>query len=302
LNNIKTEFTIKDLENFSGIKAHTIRIWEKRYSLFKPNRTDSNIRLYDIDDLQKLLNVSLLYNDGLKISKIAKLSDSELAMKVREYVFESNLENQASNSFKLAMLNFDESLFNKTYSNLLSQTSFRDVFKNIFIPLLNEIGVLWQVNSITPAHEHFISNLIKQKIHVNIEKLQLSQSNKQTKTFVLYLPINEIHDLGLLYLHFELLLHGHQSIYLGQSVPVGNLNDIQKIYKNVCYITYLTVEPSKETVDSYLKKVYDEVLLESTDTLWVLGSKVSQLKSQELLINSKIKLFKSLFDLLNILK
>ena len=302
MNNIKTEFTIKDLENFSGIKAHTIRIWEKRYSLFKPNRTDSNIRLYDIDDLQKLLNVSLLYNDGLKISKIAKLSDSELAMKVREYVFESNLENQASNSFKLAMLNFDESLFNKTYSNLLSQTSFRDVFKNIFIPLLNEIGVLWQVNSITPAHEHFISNLIKQKIHVNIEKLQLSQSNKQTKTFVLYLPINEIHDLGLLYLHFELLLHGHQSIYLGQSVPVGNLNDIQKIYKNVCYITYLTVEPSKETVDSYLKKVYDEVLLESTDTLWVLGSKVSQLKSQELLINSKIKLFKSLFDLLNILK
>jgi len=301
LNNIKTEFTIKDLENFSGIKAHTIRIWEKRYSLFKPNRTDSNIRLYDIDDLQKLLNVSLLYNDGLKISKIAKLSDSELVMKVREYVFESNLENQASNSFKLAMLNFDESLFNKTYNNLLSQTSFRDVFKNIFIPLLNEIGVLWQVNSITPAHEHFISNLIKQKIHVNIEKLQLSQSNKQTKTFVLYLPINEIHDLGLLYLHFELLLHGHQSIYLGQSVPVGNLNDIQKIYKNVCYITYLTVEPSKETVDSYLKKVYDEVLLESTDTLWVLGSKVSQLKSQELLINSKIKLFKSLFDLLNIL-
>ena len=302
MNNIKTEFTIKDLENFSGIKAHTVRIWEKRYSLFKPNRTDSNIRLYDIDDLQKLLNVSLLYNDGLKISKIAKLSDSELAMKVREYVFESNLENQASNSFKLAMLNFDESLFNKTYNNLLSQTSFRDVFKNIFIPLLNEIGVLWQVNSITPAHEHFISNLIKQKIHVNIEKLQLSQSNKQTKTFVLYLPINEIHDLGLLYLHFELLLHGHQSIYLGQSVPVGNLNDIQKIYKNVCYITYLTVEPSKETVDSYLKKVYDEVLLESTDTLWVLGSKVSQLKSQELLINSKIKLFKSLFDLLNILK
>jgi len=302
LNNIKTEFTIKDLENFSGIKAHTIRIWEKRYSLFKPNRTDSNIRLYDIDDLQKLLNVYLLYNDGLKISKIAKLSDSELAMKVREYVFESNLENQASNSFKLAMLNFDESLFNKTYNNLLSQTSFRDVFKNIFIPLLNEIGVLWQVNSITPAHEHFISNLIKQKIHVNIEKLQLSQPNKQTKMFVLYLPINEIHDLGLLYLHFELLLHGHQSIYLGQSVPVGNLNDIQKIYKNVCYITYLTVEPSKETVDSYLKKVYDEVLLESTDTLWVLGSKVSQLKSQELLINSKIKLFKSLFDLLNILK
>jgi len=301
LNNIKTEFTIKDLENFSGIKAHTIRIWEKRYSLFKPNRTDSNIRLYDIDDLQKLLNVSLLYNDGLKISKIAKLSDSELAMKVREYVFESNLENQASNSFKLAMLNFDESLFNKTYNNLLSQTSFRDVFKNIFIPLLNEIGVLWQVNSITPAHEHFISNLIKQKIHVNIEKLQLSQPNKQTKMFVLYLPINEIHDLGLLYLHFELLLHGHQSIYLGQSVPLGNLNDIQKIYKNVCYITYLTVEPSKETVDSYLKKVYDEVLLESTDTLWVLGSKVSQLKSQELLINSKIKLFKSLFDLLNIL-
>jgi DNA-binding transcriptional MerR regulator len=301
LNNIRTEFTIKDLENFSSIKAHTIRIWEKRYNLFKPNRTDSNIRTYDIDDLQKLLNVSLLYNDGLKISKIAKLNDNELSLKVRETAFVNGLETQASNSFKLSMLNFDEGLFNKTYNNLLSQTSFRDVFKNVFIPLLNEIGVLWQVNSITPAHEHFISNLIKQKIHINIEKLQLSQPDKQKKLFVLFLPMNEIHDLGLLYLHFELLLHGYQSIYLGQSVPVNNLSDIQKIYSDVCFVTYLTVEPLKEVLENYLQRIYNEVLESSNDTLWVLGPKIGQLDDSVLPKIERIKLFKSPYDLLNIL-
>ena len=206
MNNIRSEFTIKDLENFSGIKAHTIRIWEKRYDLLQPKRTDSNIRFYDLENLQKLLNISLLYNKGMKISKIAKLDRSGIEVQIREAVFEGNLESQASNSFKLAMLNFDEVLFNQTYNSLLAQTSFRDVFRNVFLPLMRDIGVLWQLDSITPAHEHFLTNLIRQKIYINIEKLQIAQKTESSKIFVLYLPMNEIHDLGLLYLHFELLL------------------------------------------------------------------------------------------------
>ncbi|MFZ2284599.1 MAG: MerR family transcriptional regulator [Lutibacter sp.] len=300
MNNIKTEFTIKDLENFSGIKAHTIRIWEKRYNLFEPKRTDSNIRYYDIDSLKKLLNVSLLYNNGLKISKIANLPEAKIALSVRELVFNKGAGSQASVSFKLAMLNFDEDLFNQTYNGLISQTSFRNIFTEVFIPFLSEIGILWQVHSITPAHEHFISHLIKQKILINTEKLQFLQPNRTGKKFVLYLPMNEIHELGLLYMHFELLFHGYHSVYLGQSVPVENLNDLQKVFDEICFLTYLTVEPSKETVEEYLQQVYSEILKDTNDTLWVLGSKLAQFDSDSFK-NDQIKIFKSPFDLLNIL-
>jgi len=253
-----------------------------------------------MDSLLKLLNVSLLYNNGLKISKIATLSKAKMELSIKELVFKEGFESKALTSFKLAMLNFDEGLFNQTYNSLISQSSFRAVFTEIFIPFLNEIGVLWQVQSITPAHEHFITNLIKQKILINTEKLQFLQPNKSSRKFVLYLPMNEIHELGLLYLHFELLFHGYHSIYLGQSVPVGNLKDLQNVFDDVCFVTYLTVEPSKETVEEYLQEVYTEVLLNTDDTLWVLGSKISQIDVNSFK-NDQIKIFMSLVDLLNIL-
>lgn len=296
MNNIKTEFTIKDLENFSGIKAHTIRIWEKRYNLLQPNRTVSNIRYYDIHNLQKLLNVSLLNSNGLKISRIADLAESQIAIKVRELVAKNGSNSQASNSFKLSMLNFDENLFNVTYNNLVATSSFRAIFKDVFLPFLDEIGMLWQVNSITPAHEHFITNLIKQKIHINIERLQLSQPTNNEKVFVLYLPLNEIHELGLIYIHFELLLHGYQSVYLGQSVPVSNLLDVQKVYDNICFVSYFTVEPSKISVQEYIGKVKDEILKNTNNELWVLGRKIELLTDFE--VNSNcVKLFNSINDL-----
>ena len=300
MNNIKTEFTIKDLENFSGIKSHTIRIWEKRYNLFQPKRTDFNIRYYDIDSLQKLLNITILYNNGLKISKIADLTDAKIILLVREIVFKNGIESQASISLKLSMLNFDENLFNQTYNSLITQKSFRLIFIDIFMPFMNEIGFLWQVSSITPAHEHFITHLIKQKIIINIDKIQLLPQSKEAKNFVLFLPINEIHELGLLFLHFELLFHGNHSIYLGQSVPVENLKDLQKIYTNIHFVTYLTVEPSKDSVDEYLNEIYSKVLQHSNDTLWVLGSKILQFDADSF-EDKQIKVCKSPADLLNIL-
>ena len=300
MNNIKSEFTIKDLENFSGIKAHTIRIWEKRYDLLHPNRTDSNIRLYNLENLVKLLNISLLYNNGMKISKIAKLDQAGMDVQIREVAFQGDVESQASNSFKMSMLNFDEVLFNQTYNSLVAQTSFRDVFRNVFLPLMKDIGFLWQLDSITPAHEHFITNLIKQKIYINIEKLQFSQHRTSDKLFVLYLPMNEIHELGLLYLHFELLLYGHRSIYLGQSVPTENLLDVKKLYSNVCYVTYLTVEPSEESVEDYLTEVKTNVLNGSGDTMWVFGYKLKGLDIQESL-GTSVKLFENPEDVLQLL-
>jgi DNA-binding transcriptional MerR regulator len=298
LNNIKSEFTIKDLENFSGIKAHTIRIWEKRYNLLQPKRTDSNIRYYNLESLQKLLNVNLLYNNGLKISKIAKLSDAKMALNVRELSFNKGFETEASNSLKLAMLNFDERMFNQIYNSLLDSNTFQYIFTKIFMPFLNEIGVLWQVNSITPAHEHFITNLIKQKIHINIEKIQHITSPYKSKKFVLYLPMNEIHELGLLYLHFELLMRGYYSIYLGQSVPIDNLQDLKDSEMETIFVTYLTVEPSKASVEIYLKQVFDTTLKYSNDSLWVLGYKTLQMELDAFKI-PQVQIFKTPLDLLN---
>lgn len=163
MNSVKTSFSIRDMENLSGIKAHTIRIWEKRYNLFRPERTNTNIRTYNITSLQKLLNVTLLYNNGYKISKIAKLGDEKIPALVNEIVSQKSEKNHTLNSLKLSMLNFDQSLFLKTYNGLMEEKSFTQIFNEVFIPLLNELGLLWQTNTISPAHEHFISNLIKQK-------------------------------------------------------------------------------------------------------------------------------------------
>ena len=136
MNNIKTIFSIRDLENLSGIKAHTIRIWEKRYNVLEPMRTDSNIRYYDIDNLQKLLNITLLHNHGYKISKISKLSDEGIPVLVREIISQKSARHHAINAFKMAMINFDQQLFANTYSSLLGEKSFRDIFYQVFIPLL----------------------------------------------------------------------------------------------------------------------------------------------------------------------
>ena len=165
MNSVKKSFGIRDLENLSGIKAHTIRIWEKRYGLLKPERTETNIRTYSLQSLQKLLNVTLLYNNGYKISKIADLPEGQIVQEVREIVAQNSVKSHAINAFKLAMINFDQSLFQKTYSGLLAERSFREIFWEVFMPLLHELGLLWQSDTIGPAHEHFITHLIKQKIY-----------------------------------------------------------------------------------------------------------------------------------------
>jgi DNA-binding transcriptional MerR regulator len=198
MNNVKNVFSIKDLENLSGIKAHTIRIWEKRYNILEPMRTDTNIRLYDLRNLQKLLNIVLLHDYGYKISRIAKYNDEEIPEIVNTIISEKSAKSHAISSFKMAMVNFDQALFFKTYDALLSEKSFREVFFEVFIPLMNEIGLLWQAETITPAHEHFISYLIKQKLLTNTEKLQILEPRYNDRVYILYLPYNEIHEFGAL--------------------------------------------------------------------------------------------------------
>jgi DNA-binding transcriptional MerR regulator len=292
MNNVKKYFSIRDLENLSGIKAHTIRIWEKRYNLLQPERTATNIRTYSLESLQKLLNITLLYNGGHKISKIAKIPEANIPIMVREIVSKKNAKNGSISAFKLAMINFDQNLFLKTYDNLLSDKSFREVFKEVFIPLLNELGMLWQTDTISPAHEHFITSLIKQKIVINTERLQLQSPEKNNKIFVPFLPENEIHELGLLYVNYEIALHGYKSIYLGQTVPIETLKDVLNYFDNVCFLSYFTVSPSKDKIQRYISDFTKMIKNSKTSELWILGHQTKHLHHETL--SSYIKTFDSI--------
>ena len=293
---IKTSFSIKDLENLSGVKAHTIRIWEKRYDLLQPERSDTNIRTYDIENLQKLLNVSLLVSNGFKISKLAKMSEDEVYHNVKSSSIDSTSNAQHINAFKLAMLNFDQELFDVTYNKMLAVCSFREIFQDTFLKLLDEIGVLWMTNTITPVHEHFVSTLIQQKLLLNIERVQ-GLSDGSEKVYALYLPINEIHELGLLYIHFELLLRGFKSIYLGASVPLENLLELQKVFSEIHFVSYFTVSPGIESVSSYLEEVHEKIIDGSQDSLDVLGARVKDMDSAKL--PEKIEVYDSIKTFVN---
>ena len=253
MDRVKSNFSIKNLEHLSGIKAHTIRIWEKRYNLFEPERTDTNIRLYNLENLQKLLNVTLLYNNGYKISRIASLSQQEINENVHKLTINKNADDWSIGLFKLAMINFDQRLFTKTFNDLLEQFSFSEIFKNVFVPLMNELGVLWQTNSISPSHEHFITSLVKQKIHAMCEDLQQKSTRRTDRRFVLFLPDNEIHELGLLYLQYEVLNNGFQCVFLGQSVPIESLSNLVDIGEPITFISYFTIEPSQDKIKAYLR-------------------------------------------------
>ncbi|MFY0483129.1 MerR family transcriptional regulator [Flavobacterium sp. PLA-1-15] len=296
MQSVKSVFSIKDLENLSGIKAHTIRIWEKRYNILEPMRTETNIRFYDIYNLQKLLNITLLHNYGYKISTISKYPAEKIPVLVREIISEKSVKNHAINAFKMAMINFDQSLFITTYNNLLSEKSFREIFNEIFIPLLNEIGLLWQTDTIKPAHEHFISNLILQKLIINTEKVQILEPEKKEKVFVLFLPINEVHELGLMYLNYEISLNGYRSIYLGANIPFEDLKDIAQIFNDIVFVSYMTVSPEKEAVEDYILRIKNEIIKETSSELWLLGKNTEHIYQK---INLPgINMFRSLNELI----
>ncbi|WP_372945994.1 MerR family transcriptional regulator [Muriicola sp.] len=282
MNNVKKYFSIRDLENLSGIKAHTIRIWEKRYNLLAPERTATNIRTYSLASLQKLLNITLLYNNGYKISKIAKIPEGELPVVVRELVAQNSTKSHAINAFKLSMINFDVSLFQKTYNSLIGERSFREIFWEVFIPLLNELGLLWQTDTISPSHEHFITNLIKQKIYISTEKIQEMEPTREDKVFVLFLPENEIHEIGLLFVNYELLLRGYKTIYLGQTMPLESLTDLQKYYNNLHFLSYFTVIPTKDGLQQYIEDFNRILSPNGVSKLWILGRQTQYLTKDKL--------------------
>lgn len=294
MDTIKNNFSIKDLENITGVKAHTIRIWEKRYDLLSPERSETNIRYYSNKNLQKLLNIVLLNNNNYKISKISEMKDDEISFTARELVLDRAINEEAINSLKLAMFQFDKTLFNNIYSRLLLKKTFKEIFKEIFIPFLEHVGLLWQTETILPAHEHFVSNLISQKVQVNTEELKYTTIIRDT-TYVLFLPENEIHELGLLYLNYELVLRGYKTIYLGQSLPIDNLNYFFGIGKNVCFITSMTIKPYDDKITDYFNEL-DTILNNSNHSLIAIGKKAMEFLNHD--FQSQISLYPTISELL----
>jgi DNA-binding transcriptional MerR regulator len=294
MNNIKSFFSIKDLENLSGIKAHTIRIWEKRYNILQPTRTDTNIRLYSLGSLQKLLNIKLLSDYGYKISKISTFHEAQIPEMVRSIISVKNAENHAVNSFKMAMMNFDQKLFSNTYNSLSEQKTFREIFYQVFIPFMEEIGLLWQTDTISPAHEHFISSLINRTIQVNINKAESDNPINTDKVYVLSLPLNEIHELGLMFLHYEITSKACKVIYLGESMPIDNLKELKKHFNSIVYVSYLTIQPEMSMINDYIATMSSELLGDDSE-IWLIGRMVEFIDRKALF--SDVKVFESISDL-----
>jgi len=237
------EYKIKDLETLTGIKAHTIRIWEKRYGLISPERTETQIRTYDDSDLTMLLNIALLNKKGVKISKIASMSPGQISDKVGE-VLENTSDDICSEKLILALIELDE---------------------NVLVPFLDRIGVMWLVGTINPAQEHFISNLIRQKVISEIDKLTVPKRTKHA--VMLFLPEHEWHEISLLFYQYVLRKNGIDTIYLGQSLPYDSLiQTIDKFKPSAVVTSWLT------SVDPKFMQNYFKRLSKDTEGIKILGS------------------------------
>ncbi len=247
-------YSIRDLEKLSGIKAHTIRIWEQRYGIIEPMRTKTNIRYYQDTDLKFLLNVALLNKNGLKISHIAKMDRQDVADKVAA-ISEDNFEYDTQlDALTISMIEMDELKFDRIISTNIHQLGFERTMLEIIYPFLDKLSVLWLTGSITPVQENFISYLIRQKIIVAIDREQLP-SNQNAPKFIIYLPEGERQELSLLFMHFILRSRGNYVINLGHEISLMDLNDACKVRRPDFLFTMITETWTKEPVQRYIDKL-----------------------------------------------
>jgi MerR family transcriptional regulator, light-induced transcriptional regulator len=248
-------YSIKELEKLSGIKAHTIRIWEKRHNLIHPSRTSTNIRFYSDDDLKKIINVSLLNNHGVKISRIAGMSSDEINRNVLDVTSSQASASAYIEQLVVAMVDLNEAQFDSIIAALVKQFGFERTVTEAIYPFLEKIGILWQTYNINPAQEHFISNLIRQKIIAAIDALPLANNSK--KKILLFLPEREMHEMGLLFNYYLAKKAGFKAFYLGQNVPHGDLVSVVATHQPQTLVTSITNTQPKG-VSAYLSLLATE--------------------------------------------
>ncbi|HCS21494.1 MAG TPA: helix-turn-helix-type transcriptional regulator [Bacteroidetes bacterium] len=247
-------FSIKDLETITGIKAHTLRIWEQRYNLIEPKRTSTNIRYYTDDDLRFILNVSILNNSGIKISEIAGMKAEDIREKVVSLSENSTSFSAQVKSLSKAMFALDEAEFNRILADSILRSGLEDTMIHLVFPFLHQIGVLWVTGAIHPAHEHFITNLIRQKLFVAIDA-QTGNTREKGKKFLLFLPEGEPHEIGLLFANYMLRKRGHAVVYLGQNLPFEDLRHVFNFYEPEYVVSVLTSGMNPEEVQDFVDRI-----------------------------------------------
>ncbi|MBK9636331.1 MAG: MerR family transcriptional regulator [Bacteroidetes bacterium] len=267
-----TNFSIKDVEALTGIKSHTLRIWELRYGIPLPNRTATNIRYYTDEDLKLLLNVAMLNRRGFKISKITKMSKEDVDALVLDLTLHSNDETMHLESLIKAMFGLDEESFMQIFQTSIEHIGFEESFKKLVFPLMSRIGILWQTGSINPAYEHFITHLIRLKLFSALNTLPKSELHNPKK-FILFLPANEPHDVTLLFANYLIRLAGHHTNYLGPNLPLNDLHSVMKLYKADYILTVLTSAIINQTPLQIANKLHGDF---PTTNILIAGSQISQ--------------------------
>ena len=246
-------FTIKDLENLSGIKAHTIRIWEQRYSFIKPERTGTNIRYYSNEELKKFLNVALLNKYGYKISHIDKMNEGEMKEKILSLSQMEAQQERIVNDLIQSMVDIDIEKVEIILDKFIAARGIERAITQIIFPFLEKIGILWLTNHINPAQEHFVTNIIRQKLIVGIDSVITPV--KVNKSVLLFLPEGEYHELGLLFMYYLLKNRGVTTYYLGSNVPLKDVEYVAKL-KNPDYLySHLTTVGQNFNFDKFIVNV-----------------------------------------------
>jgi DNA-binding transcriptional MerR regulator len=248
------QFSIKDMEVLSGVKAHTIRMWEQRFHMFEPRRTPGNIRYYNDSDLKKLLNLSFLTQQGYKVSVLARMSEEELSRRVVDLSLTCTGVESRIQSLTMHMLQLNELGFTQLLSVFIKESGLERVMLDIVFPFFRAIGFMWQTGTITPAHEHFITHLIRQKLIVSIDQMDYVQQ-EAAKKYLLFLPEGEFHELGLLFAHYVIRSRGHETIYLGANVPYADLKTVYSTYKPQSILCILTSAQVDLTASEYLNQL-----------------------------------------------
>jgi DNA-binding transcriptional MerR regulator len=270
---IMANYSIKDLERLSGIKAHTIRIWEKRYGLLNPERTDTNIRHYSDADLKRILNVSILNRHGIKISHIASMNEKEMAEKIVIISSDTSDYESLIESLVISMVDLNQDKLEKLLSRSILQLGFEDAILKIVFPFLEKIGILWQTGAINPAQEHFITHLIRQKIIVGIDSV-IPANHPSPKHFLLYLPEGELHELGLLFNSYLIQKRGHKVTYFGQWVPLADMASASTVLNVDYLLTSIVAAYSGTDLMNYLIKLSATF---HNKTIYIGGYQVAQI-------------------------
>lgn len=274
---IQSTFSTKDLALLSGIKAHTIRMWEKRYNLFEPDRTQTNIRTYDLKELKKLLNVAYLVRQGARISSVAELTETQMQKQVEKEVAKKQSGDYHQEALLMATLGYDVAAFQGVLKKLLQQDSFEQVYGHILLPFIQNVGMLWHSGTLDLTHEHFATQMIQRQLLLQTAALDVVPKRAETPFFILFLPDNEIHALGLELAQYLILKRGMDVLMLGPSVPLDGLTKFTSSAQKVVFLSFFTVRPAAPDLVHYIQEARALLLEQNAHALWILGSRAGEI-------------------------